>query len=156
MKDVLPQSHWASYALGLGSRVRITRNMRGLTQARLAELAGVSRSLVSNLERNDYNGSRAADPTVSTVYRLASALQVPPATLLPGVGEQVAGPYSGPELGDLGGEVVLEAALRVAVAQWPSCPRDTAPFDAAYLQCGAPPQVPAFQPSLFDQAAVGQ
>lgn len=153
VKDVLPQSHWASYALGLGSRVRITRNMRGLTQARLAELAGVSRSLVSNLERNNYNGSRAADPTVSTVYRLASALQVPPATLLPGVGEQVAGPYSGPELG---GEVELEAALAVAVVQWPSCPRDTAPFDAAYLQCGAPPQVPAFQPSLFEQTAVGQ
>ena len=55
MGDVLPQSHWASYALGLGERVRAIRLMRGLSQSRLAELSGVSRSLISNLERNVYN-----------------------------------------------------------------------------------------------------
>ena len=49
MGEVLPQSHWASYALGLGERVRAIRLMRGLSQTRLAELAGVSRSLISNL-----------------------------------------------------------------------------------------------------------
>ena len=30
MGEVLPQSHWASYALGLGERVRAIRLMRGL------------------------------------------------------------------------------------------------------------------------------
>ena len=66
MGEVLPQSHWASYALGLGERVRAIRLMRGLSQTRLAELAGVSRSLISNLERNDYN-SKAVSYTHLTL-----------------------------------------------------------------------------------------
>lgn len=93
MGDLLSQAHWASYALGLGERVRAVRLMRGLSQLRLAEMAGVSRSLISNIERNDYNGARAADPTISTLYRLASALKVPPAALLPGALEEVAGHF---------------------------------------------------------------
>lgn len=145
MKELLPQSYWASYALALGNRVRATRQMRGLTQARLAELPGVSRSLISNLERNDYNGSRAADPTVSTVYRLAGALYVPPAVLLPGVGETVAGRFS---------EQLLNDARPAPVAiQWPQGPKDTAPFDPAYLCCGAPSELPRFQPTLFELPA---
>lgn len=93
MGDLLSQAHWASYALGLGERVRAVRLMRGLSQLRLAEMAGVSRSLISNIERNDYNGARAADPTISTLYRLASALKVPPAALLPGALEEVVGHF---------------------------------------------------------------
>lgn len=133
MGEVLPQSHWASYALGLGERVRAIRLMRGLSQTRLAELAGVSRSLISNLERNDYN-SKVADPTLSTCYRLASALQVPPAALLPGAAENVEGyfPMTDSE---------APAPIRF---QWPRSAQDTARFHDMYLRRGAPQGTPAF------------
>ena len=135
MGDVLPQSHWASYALGLGERVRAIRLMRGLSQSRLAELSGVSRSLISNLERNDYNGSKAADPTLSTCYRLASALQVPPAALLPGAGEAVEGCFMRDDATSGAAPITFE---------WPRGPRDTARFHALYLRRGAPQGTPAF------------
>ena len=133
MGEVLPQSHWASYALGLGERVRAIRLMRGLSQTRLAELAGVSRSLISNLERNDYN-SKVADPTLSTCYRLASALQVPPAALLPGAAENVEGCFLTPEAD-------TPAPIRF---QWPRSAQDTARFHDTYLPRGAPQGTPAF------------
>ena len=133
MGEVLPQSHWASYALGLGERVRAIRLMRGLSQTRLAELAGVSRSLISNLERNDYN-SKVADPTLSTCYRLASALQVPPAELLPGAAENVEGCFLTPEAD-------TPAPIRF---QWPRSAQDTARFHDTYLRRGAPQGTPAF------------
>lgn len=133
MSELLPQSYWASYALTLGQRVKTLREMRGLTQARLAEIAGVSRTLVSNLERNDYNGSRSADPTISTVYRLAGALYVPPAALLPGAGEVVE------KL------CVVPSGDDVAVTvRWPAEPTDTARFADAYLKRGAPQGVERF------------
>ncbi|QYH20173.1 helix-turn-helix transcriptional regulator [Corynebacterium aquatimens] len=143
MADMLPQAYWASYALGLGHRVRVMRVMRGLTQARLAELAGVSRTLISNMERNEYNGLKCADPTLSTVYRLAAALYVPPAVLLPGAGDLVERPFAGPELGS--GPASVAIALR-----WPNVPLDTARFDDEYLARGAPEEVPRFQRSLFE------
>lgn len=133
MGEVLSQSHWASYALGLGERVRAIRLMRGLSQTRLAELAGVSRSLISNLERNDYN-SKVADPTLSTCYRLASALQVPPAALLPGAAENVEGCFLTPEAD-------TPAPIRF---QWPRSAQDTARFHDTYLRRGAPQGTPAF------------
>ncbi|MBF4548237.1 helix-turn-helix transcriptional regulator [Corynebacterium afermentans subsp. lipophilum] len=133
MGEVLPQSHWASYALGLGERVRAIRLMRGLSQTRLAELAGVSRSLISNLERNDYN-SKVADPTLSTCYRLASALQVPPAALLPGAAENVEGRFPMTDS-------QAPAPIRF---QWPRSAQDTARFHDTYLRRGAPQDTPAF------------
>lgn len=95
MGDVLSQSHWAGYALSFGSRVRELRTTRGLSQGKLAELAGVSRSLISNIERNEYNGCRAADPTLSNCYRIAWALNVPPASLLPGAATATPGEPAG-------------------------------------------------------------
>ena len=123
MGELLPDSHWASYALGLGERIRALRIMRGLSQTRLAELAGVSRSLVSNIERNDYN-ERAADPTLSTLYRIARALHVPPAMLLPGSLDDVDDAYvlQGPD-----------AKVEAIMFQWPRSPYDTARFSTAYL-----------------------
>lgn len=133
MSELLPQSYWASYALTLGQRVKMLREMRGLTQARLAEIAGVSRTLVSNLERNDYNGSRAADPTISTVYRLAGALYVPPAALLPGAGEVVEKLCAAPSCDDV-----------AVTVSWPAEPTDTARFAEPYLKRGAPQSVDRF------------
>ncbi|WP_175935549.1 helix-turn-helix transcriptional regulator [Corynebacterium sp. Marseille-P4321] len=135
MGDVLPQSHWASYALGLGERVRTIREMRGLSQTRLAEIAGVSRTLISNLERNDYN-SKVADPTLSTCYRIARALQVPPAALLPAAGEDVAGHFASCPPTEEGPEEIAFS--------WPRGPRDTARFHEPYLRRGAPAGTPPF------------
>ncbi|WP_257161874.1 helix-turn-helix domain-containing protein [Corynebacterium cystitidis] len=89
MADVLQDHHWASYGYSLSERLKRLRERRGITQLRLAELSGVSRTLLSNLERNHYNSQRSADPTLSTLYRLALGLQVPPAALLPAVDREV-------------------------------------------------------------------
>ena len=55
----------------LGGRIRAARQQRGLSVAELATSAGVSKSLVSQIERG------IAAPSIDTVRRLASALQVP-------------------------------------------------------------------------------
>src|ERR1051326_290950 len=55
----------------LGRRIRSARTRRGLSAAELANLAGVSKSLVSQIERG------IAAPSIDTVRRLASALELP-------------------------------------------------------------------------------
>ncbi|MEV4393220.1 XRE family transcriptional regulator [Nonomuraea sp. NPDC049607] len=52
----------------LGGRIRAERRGRGLSVERLAELSGVSRSMVSDIERG------AKSPTVLVLDRLATAL----------------------------------------------------------------------------------
>ncbi|AWB83492.1 helix-turn-helix domain-containing protein [Corynebacterium liangguodongii] len=135
MADILPQSHWASYGFVLSARLRALREMRGLSQRRLAELSGVSRSLISNLERNQYNSERSADPTLSTLYRIAHALHVPPLALLPASDEVV------------GSRCSEDAATVTEVrAVWPAGPEDTARFAEAYLSGGPATCPPQFQP----------
>lgn len=56
---------------GLGKRIRAARSRRGLSVAELASQAGVSKSLVSQIERG------IAAPSIDTVRRLASALRLP-------------------------------------------------------------------------------
>ncbi len=60
----------------LGQRVRAERRARGLSIERLADLAGVSRSMVSDIERG------AKTPTVLVLDRLATALGTSIARLL--------------------------------------------------------------------------
>ena len=55
----------------LGARIRQFRNRKGLTLAELAEQAGVSKSMISQIE----NGK--ATPSVETVRSIALALDVP-------------------------------------------------------------------------------
>ena len=55
----------------LGGRIRSARARRELSVAELAGRAGVSKSLVSQIERG------IAAPSIDTVRRLASVLQVP-------------------------------------------------------------------------------
>lgn len=142
MGDILPQSYWAGYALSLGERIREFRLMRGLSQSRLAEIAGISRSLISNIERNDYNGAKAADPTLSTCYRIACALKVPPAALLPGVGEEV---------GRCKEQLLIDGPVHISFS-WPRSPQDTARFQEMYLRRGAPAGTPAFADGETGQA----
>ena len=136
---VLPQKYWASYGFALSARLRTLRAMRGLTQRRLAELSGVSRSLISNLERNHYNCARSADPTLSTLYRIAHALHVPPAALLPGAGRTV-----GERCEDRG------TGLPEVMVAWPAAPEDTARFEEDYLLAGPVEDPPRFALMLDD------
>ncbi len=81
---------WPSFGLGLGRNLRRLRKARRLTQDDLAALTGLTRNTISNIERNLGNADTPGDPRLSTVYRLARALDVPPAALLPAGGELVA------------------------------------------------------------------
>lgn len=51
-----------------GKDIRIARNNKELTQAELAESAGVSQPLIARIESNDVN------PTIDTLYSIVSAL----------------------------------------------------------------------------------
>lgn len=53
----------------LGSRIRAARTHRGISQDRLADLAGIDRSFVSRLERGK------ANPTFLTLLKLSNALE---------------------------------------------------------------------------------
>ena len=61
---------------GLGTNLREARERLGLTQEQVAERSGVHATEVSRIE----GGKR--DPRVSTVIRLANALEVKPGRLL--------------------------------------------------------------------------
>ena len=60
----------------LGKNLRAARKRLGLTQEEVAERSGVQAGEVSRIER----GKR--DPQVSTLEKLAKALEVPPGQLL--------------------------------------------------------------------------
>lgn len=60
-----------------GERVRALRTKRGLTQERLADLAGMHFSAIGHIER----ASRSS--TLQTVVKLARALRVQPRDLMP-------------------------------------------------------------------------
>ena len=60
----------------VGERLRAARRERGRSLGALAEAAGIGKGSLSEIE----NGAR--NPTLSTLYALASALGVPLATLL--------------------------------------------------------------------------
>lgn len=75
---------WSSYGFGFAEILRTVRTSRGMSQQALSEISGVSRNQISNLERNTNGRHSMADPALSTVYRLALALEVPPSVLLPG------------------------------------------------------------------------
>lgn len=59
-----------------GLRLRELRLERGVAQEKLAELAGLDRTYVSQVERGRRNA------TLGTIRKLADALGVPPAELL--------------------------------------------------------------------------
>lgn len=57
--------------MNLGKAIKLCRTQRGLNQSELANIAGISVSYLSLLER----GKR--DPTISTTEGIANALKVP-------------------------------------------------------------------------------
>ena len=78
---------WRTYGLSFSERLKWLRNHRKLSQERLAQLSGMHRNQISNLERNvSRDPGSPADPHLSTVYELARALDVAPDLLLPDLG----------------------------------------------------------------------
>jgi len=74
---------WATYGLSFAERLKHLRLKRDLSQENLAELCGMHRNQISNLERNTSRDGASSDPHLSTVYRLAQALRVAPTALIP-------------------------------------------------------------------------
>lgn len=64
-----------------GRRISRGRDKQGLTQQQLADIAGVSRGLVSRVEC----GRREQGPRLVTALRLAAALEVELAELVQGI-----------------------------------------------------------------------
>lgn len=60
----------------LGSNLKAARTKRGWTQEELAEHSGVQAGEISRMEASK------RDPQVSTLLKLAAALEVPPGQLL--------------------------------------------------------------------------
>ncbi|MBC3185933.1 helix-turn-helix transcriptional regulator [Corynebacterium sp. zg-331] len=111
---------WASYGHALACNLKELRIMRGLSQQDLSDLAGISRNQVSNLERNENTSAKSSDPVLSTVYKLARALQVPPAVLLPGVEHAV--------------DVICHPRQGIEISfEWPVAEEDTVAFQPRAL-----------------------
>lgn len=60
----------------IGRSLRVARIDRGLSLGELAEMAGLSKSILSRIERGDGN------PSIETLWRISQALDVPLGTLL--------------------------------------------------------------------------
>lgn len=58
--------------MNLGRAIALCRKQRGLKQAELADLAGLSVSYLSLLEQN-----KRTDPSLSTIQKIAEGLRVP-------------------------------------------------------------------------------
>lgn len=93
---------WREIASALGWRVRTLRVDRGMSQERLANIAGVSRNQVQNIEASRNNARRndgrlapgPGNPRLDTLFALAEALDVRLVDLLP---HQLGGPTDVPE-----------------------------------------------------------
>ena len=75
-KDVAFKNHDRFIQLGLA--IAALRKMRGLSQEKLAEKAGVSRSLISNIEAP----GTAKGFSLEVFFDIADALDVDPAVLI--------------------------------------------------------------------------
>jgi len=62
--------------MSIGARIKRFRNQKGLTQVKLAEKAGISRSYLADVEANRYN------PSLATLMDLAQALGIAVSYLL--------------------------------------------------------------------------
>lgn len=62
--------------LALGREIRRHRNDKGLSQEKLAELAGLNRNYVGFVERAERS------PRVTTIFRIARALDLHPSELI--------------------------------------------------------------------------
>jgi XRE family transcriptional regulator, regulator of sulfur utilization len=81
MRSKMPprrKSDYIAEAVAFGERIRALRLARKLTQERLAEAADMNVVQLSNIERG------ANEPKLTTIIRLARALDVRPGKLIEG------------------------------------------------------------------------
>ncbi|MGZ9828298.1 helix-turn-helix domain-containing protein [Tsukamurella ocularis] len=104
---------WNTYGDSLARRLVTLRKARGLSQEKLAESAGLHRNQISNIERNVSSNDGVSDPHMSTMYRLAAALDVPPAFLMPDLDRRVAN--RSPEQASGKAIAAVESVLREAL-----------------------------------------
>ncbi|MBV9991605.1 MAG: helix-turn-helix transcriptional regulator [Alphaproteobacteria bacterium] len=62
--------------LALGNEIRRHRNLKGLSQEKLAELAGLNRNYIGFVERAERS------PRVTVIFRIARALEIHPSELI--------------------------------------------------------------------------
>ncbi len=74
----------------VGKRVYYYRKARGLTQAKLAEKAGLHNTYIGQVERGEKNA------TLDTIWRISRALKVPVTSLFELIEEEYAKPESIP------------------------------------------------------------
>ncbi len=83
-------SRMAGPAAAIGGRVASLRQLRGLRVSELARAAGISASLVSQIERG------RTQPSVSTLFAISEALQVPVDSFFRAGSERPGGPEQAP------------------------------------------------------------
>ncbi|WP_344105310.1 helix-turn-helix transcriptional regulator [Myceligenerans crystallogenes] len=76
---------WSAYAEEIGRRVAAVRELRNVSQTELANVAGLSRSMLQNIERSRSSPKESdGNPSIRKLYEIAQALGVPVGVLLPG------------------------------------------------------------------------
>ena len=82
-REVNRPDNWSEITSEVGNRVRRRRMELGLTQERLAELAGISRNQVQNVERARGNSAAGSNPGLDLLWTLATAMDVEVGAFLP-------------------------------------------------------------------------
>ena len=101
VEPLLPIVDVEQEMLEVGRKIRARRQQAGLTLQKLATAVGVSQSLISQVERG------RASPSITTLRRIAAALDVPIAALF--LGDEVPSPG---ETDRLGRRLVVREAER--------------------------------------------
>ena len=63
-------------SMAFGKAVRLARKSMGISQDSFADLSGLHRTYIGAIERGEKN------PTLNSIFRLATALQIPPHKLI--------------------------------------------------------------------------
>ncbi|GAA4703412.1 helix-turn-helix protein [Promicromonospora umidemergens] len=75
---------WSAYAEEIGRRVAAVRRLRKVSQTELANVVGLSRSHLQNIERSRSSGEGSdGNPSIRKLVEIAQALAVPVTVLLP-------------------------------------------------------------------------
>lgn len=74
---------WEQFALQLGSNLQRARLARGLSQERVAHLAGIAGFTYQKFEKGESRPGTPMNPRLTTIIALSQVLEVPLQDLLP-------------------------------------------------------------------------